>query len=189
MFLIVGLGNPGLKFKKTRHNIGFMALDALQKENNFPKFKLNKKCKVEISEGNVNGKRIILAKPHTYMNNSGEAVKALGSFSAEKEPSAFLIVIHDDFDLQFGEIKTSENAASAGHHGVQSIIDHLKTQDFIRLRIGIKPISNLKPQILNLELQKLKAENFVLKNFTKEETKQLPDIIKKSVQILADTII
>jgi len=175
MILIVGLGNPGFKYRKTRHNIGFMALDNFQKENNFPKFKLNKKAKAEISKAFLDGQEVFLAKPQTYMNNSGSAVKFLTKENGFNEKS--LIIVHDDFDLPFGEIKISQNSGSGGHHGIQSIIDHLKTQNFTRVRLGIKPIiEGLSSQA---DSGKLKAENIVLKKFSKEE-KQLTQIIKNA---------
>jgi len=185
MILIVGLGNPGFKYKKTRHNIGFMALDALQKENNFPKFKPNKKAKAEITNGQISGQEVFLAKPQTYMNSSGFSVKALGSFSTPKEPSAFgdsLIVIHDDFDLPWGEVKVSQNSGAGGHHGVQSIIDHLKTQNFIRIRIGIRPAD--KPQ----GASDLKAEAFVLKKFAKTDEQKLVEILAQATQTIQNII-
>ncbi|MFH0739780.1 MAG: aminoacyl-tRNA hydrolase [bacterium] len=185
MLLIVGLGNPGFKFRKTRHNIGFMAVDALAKENNFPKFKQNKKAKVEVTKGEINGQVVFLAKPQTFMNNSGQAVKFLIKEHGFNENS--LIIIHDDFDLPFGEVKLAENSGSGGHHGVQSIIDYLKTQNFKRIRIGIRPSSRaelttgLRPQDgKGLGFTNLKAEDFVLKKFTKQEQSMLSGFIKKA---------
>jgi len=180
MFLIVGLGNPGFKYRKTRHNIGFMALGAFQKENNFPKFKLNKKAKAEITKGNLNGQEIFLAKPQTFMNSSGFVVKFLTKENNFDEKS--LIIVHDDFDLPFGEIKTVQNSSSGGHKGVQSIIDQLKTQNFTRVRVGIRPI--IEGLSSEADSGKLKAENFVLKKFNQEEEKQLPEILKNAIKCL-----
>ena len=177
MRLIVGLGNPGLKFRKTRHNIGFMAIDTLQKEFNLPKFKLNKKAKAEITKGEINGRVVFLAKPQTYMNSSGFAVKAL--ISNLKLQIANIIVIHDDFDLPFGEIKIVENSGFGGHHGVESIIDALKTKNFKRIKIGIRP------QIDGLPSEGLKATDFVLKKFTKQEQALLGEIFKNFLQVIA----
>ncbi|MDO8524378.1 MAG: aminoacyl-tRNA hydrolase [bacterium] len=176
MLLIVGLGNPGLKFKKTRHNIGFRVLDALQKENNLPKFKLNKKAKVEITKGEINGQVVFLAKPQTFMNNSGHAVKFLLKENGFTEDS--LIVIHDDFDLPFGEVKIAENSGSGGHHGVGSIIESLGTKNFKRIKIGIRPVVDGLPPTSP------KAEDFVLKKFTKNEEKELPVVIRKVLAVL-----
>jgi len=193
MFLIVGLGNPGLRYRKTRHNIGFMALDYFQEQNNFPKFKQNKVAKAEIATGSIDDEVIFLAKPQTHMNNSGFAVKFLTKENGFKAPSALqackalgafhsrLIVVHDDFDLPLGEVRVSQNSSSGGHKGVGSIIQHLKTQNFTRIRIGIKPI-------LNGKSDNLKAEDIVLKNFSKQEQKLLPKIIKKSYAVLRSCI-
>ncbi len=180
MFLVVGLGNPGLKFRKTRHNIGFRILDAFQKENNFPKFKLNKKFHAEISEGMIDSQKMILAKPQTFMNNSGTSVRSLTTHYSL--PTTQLITVHDDFDLPLGEIKVSQNTTSAGHHGVQSIIDNLKTQNFTRIRVGIRSDNGA------LGSANLKAEDFVLKKFTKDEEKQILEIVKKVSQILENII-
>ena len=193
MFLIVGLGNPGLRYRKTRHNIGFMALDYFQEQNNFPKFKQNKVAKAEIATGSIDDEVIFLAKPQTHMNNSGFAVKFLTKENGFKAPSALqackalgafhsrLIVVHDDFDLPLGEVRVSQNSSSGGHKGVGSIIQHLKTQNFTRVRIGIKPI-------LNGKSDNLKAEDIVLKNFSKQEQQLLPEIIKKSTLELQNII-
>jgi len=156
MVLIVGLGNPGQKFEKTRHNLGFRALDEFLKEFDFPFFKFSRKFNAEISEGFLNGGKIILAKPQTFMNNSGKAVKSL---TLNLKPET-LIVVHDDIDLPLGTIRIVQNRGEAGHKGVKSIIDVLGTRDFIRIRIGIKPINNQQ-----LAIKKLEVERFVLKKF------------------------
>ncbi len=164
-FLIVGLGNPGEKFEKTRHNIGFRVVDDFQQNNSFPDFVFSKKFNSLISEGKIEGKKIILAKPQTFMNSSGKAVKKILIYS----PLAIchsLIVVHDDIDLPFGKIKISQNRGSAGHKGVESIITELGAKNFKRVRIGIQP-KNGKPQ--NIEV-------FVLKNFTGAEEKELKQI-------------
>jgi len=184
MFLIIGLGNPGFKYRKTRHNIGFMALDAFQKENNFPKFKLNKKAKAEITKGSSSGQEIFLAKPQGFMNNSGSAVKFLTKENGFDEKS--LIVVHDDFDLPLGEIKTVQNSGSGGHHGVQSIIDQLKTQNFTRMKVGIRPI--VEGLSNEADSSKLKAENFVLGRFNKDEERLLPEILAQTSQTIKNLI-
>jgi PTH1 family peptidyl-tRNA hydrolase len=148
MKLIVGLGNPGEKYRKTRHNIGFMVIDALadQKSDDF-----------------------VLEKPGTFMNESGKAVKKL--LANSKFSAADLVVVHDDIDLPLGEFKISFGRGSAGHKGVQSIIDALGTKDFQRIRIGICPEIG-KPE---------KVEEFVLKKFTKEEEMVLKKVIEEIV--------
>jgi len=170
MFLIVGLGNPGTKYIKTRHNIGFRIIDEFQNENNFSNFEFSKKFNSLMSDGKINNKTIILAKPKTFMNNSGKAVKEITSFYKIKNPN--IIIIHDDVDLVLGRIKVSKKRGSAGHKGVESIIKELKTKDFTRLRVGIK-----KPECKN-------TEKFVLEKFTEEEEQSLKEIIKQGRQIL-----
>ncbi|KPJ56785.1 hypothetical protein AMJ49_03885 [Parcubacteria bacterium DG_74_2] len=172
--LIIGLGNPGKKYEKTRHNIGFRVIDELRKKNNFPAFRLSKKFNTLISKD----KKIILAKPQTFMNSSGQAVKSLVSFYKIK--SQDIIVTHDDLDLPLEKIKISEDSRSAGHKGVQSIIDEIGTKNFTRFRIGIKP----------QKFQGLvhRTEKFVLEKFTKDEEKIIKQVIKQTVEAL-ETII
>jgi len=180
MELIIGLGNPGFRYKKTRHNAGFIALDYIQKNiGGFSKWKLNKKFQAEMSENpEVN---ILLAKPQTYMNKSGESVKSL---VINYQLSVIdLFVIHDDFDLPIGTFKMEKEKGSAGHKGVQSIINSLGANNFWRLRIGIRPL-NLGTKSLNRDLVPSKAENFVLKKFTREEKSILEKLISEATQAL-----
>ena len=151
--LIVGLGNPGKKYEKTRHNIGFRVVDEM-----------------ETSFDAAQDKNLIFLKPDNFMNNSGRAVKKILKYSKLKTQN--LIVVHDDVDLLFGDIRVSKDASSAGHKGVQSIIDTLGTKDFTRIRIGIRPS------------HKVDTEKFVLQNFSKDEEKHLPEIIKKAVGLI-----
>jgi len=139
MKLIVGLGNVGKEYELTRHNIGFIVLNNILENwlsaENFSDWQENKKFKAFLSEGSLNGEKIILAKPTTFMNNSGSAVQAIMSYYKISEKN--LIVIHDDLDLLFGNYKVQINRSSAGHNGINSIIEKLSTQDFTRIRIGI----------------------------------------------------
>jgi PTH1 family peptidyl-tRNA hydrolase len=172
MILIVGLGNPGIKYKRTRHNIGFRVLDKFQKENDFPDFKFSKKFNALISKKNTEKEKIILSKSETFMNNSGQTVKKLTTYYSI--PFINLIIVHDDIDLLLGRMRISKNRGSAGHKGVESIIKELGSKNFVRLRIGIR---NQKSGIKN-------SEKFVLKNFTKEEEKVVEKIIKESCSAL-----
>ena len=172
MKLIIGLGNPIKKYAKTRHNFGFMAVDFLQKKINAPKFKMNKKLNAEISKTD----EIILAKPKTFMNSSGEAVQKILSFY--KMPPDEMVVIHDDLDLSFEAIKTSKDSGSAGHNGVQSIIDMLGTKNLTRIRLGInRPPSFAKAT--DGRPEHIPPEDYVLQNFSPEELNQLPEIFQK----------
>lgn len=170
MILIIGLGNPGERFKRTRHNLGFRVIYQFRVRKKFSKFRFSKKMNSLISRKFLNKKKVILAKPQTFMNDSGKAIKLL-TRTYNPEPNN-LIIIHDDIDLSLGEIKIVKNRGAAGHKGVQSIIDELGTKNFVRFRIGIKPKSYLlTPKFL---------ENFVLQKFNKKEEKILKDIIKRS---------
>lgn len=170
MIVIVGLGNPGKKYKNTRHNVGFMAVDEFRKENDFPNFKLSKKFSALIAKGIFNGNEIILAKPQTFMNKSGVAVKKF--VSSFKLQVSRIWVVHDDIDLSLGKIKIVKNRGAAGHKGVQSTINELGTKNFIRFRIGIQARG---PGLKNVE-------SFVLQKFNKEEKKILKEVIKKTVK-------
>ena len=181
IFLIVGLGNPGKQYEKTRHNVGFMALDAFAQKNEFPGFQLDKKSNALISEGALNDKKILLAKPQAFMNNSGQAVKAL--YSKFYILYSNLIVVHDDIDLALGTIKISVNRGSAGHKGVDSIIKHLKTKNFTRIRIGIQPASLAgRPAGKPKEL-----DAFVLKKFSSEELELLRPAIQQACLAMGTT--
>ena len=160
MILIIGLGNPGTKYKNTPHNLGFEALDIIKKQGNFSFWKNKIKLKAKISQGRINDEKIILAKPQTFMNQSGEAVQLLKNFY--KIPTKNIWLIRDDLDLKLGETKIKIDSGAGGHKGVKSMIDKLGTKDFIQLKIGIGP-----------KLEKIKTEKFVLQKFSKEKQVQM----------------
>lgn len=166
--LIVGLGNVGKEFEGTRHNSGFMAVDAYRKENGFPAWQEKAKFKAYISEDFVAGKKVVLAKPTTMYNLSGESVRALKDFY--KLDNKDITVIHDELDLPFGTVKEKVGGGSAGSNGLKSIISHIKA-DFKRIRIGIK----------NELLSKMDPADFVLAKFSATEKKQLDEIIKAAL--------
>ncbi|MCK5415964.1 aminoacyl-tRNA hydrolase [Candidatus Parcubacteria bacterium] len=176
--IIIGLGNPGDKYKKTRHNVGFLALDKIANKLNL-RFNFDKKINAEI----IKTDGTILIKPMTFMNNSGQAVEAVMSYFKilpkklgfikikNCDLSNILTVIHDDLDINQGKIKTSIDSRSGGHNGVQSIINHLKTKKFKRIRIGIK--NELK--------EKIPAEKFVLMRFSNEEMDEIDEILNEII--------
>jgi len=168
MKLIVGLGNPGKEYDGTRHNFGFAVLDALAKKNNVT-FSLNKKFKSEICELFINGEKIILAKPQTFMNKSGESVREIvGYFNISNDR---VWVIHDDIDLEIGNVRVRKNGSSGGHKGIQSIMDNLGTENFVRFRLGIK----------SEHCDFLSTEEVVLQRFCKEEEKPMNEAVDKAV--------
>lgn len=170
--LIVGLGNPGKEYEKTRHNAGFMFVDYFRENEtdlNFPEWEFSKKLNSEICSGKFEGKKIILLKPQTFMNLSGEAIKKALSFYKIKPES--LIVAHDEIDLPLGTFRVSKNASSAGHQGVQNIIDQLGTKDFARLRIGVDN---------QADKTKIPTEKYVLGKFAGAELKKVKMVIMES---------
>ncbi|MCX6718142.1 MAG: aminoacyl-tRNA hydrolase [Candidatus Staskawiczbacteria bacterium] len=171
MIIIIGLGNPGKQYKNTRHNVGFMAVDSFAEKNNFPEFKLNKKFNSLVSEGIIEEEKILLAKPQTFMNNSGSAVKSLIR-NSKFEIRNSIVVVHDDIDLPVGKIKIVQERGSAGHKGVESIIKSIGNNGLVRFRIGIA--GNKKTDAMKV----------VLKNFSAEEKKTLDETIEKITEAL-----
>ncbi|MEK7617508.1 MAG: aminoacyl-tRNA hydrolase [Patescibacteria group bacterium] len=192
MKLIIGLGNPGPKYEKVRHNLGFMVVDEFIKKMDGGRWKIGvedrnwkveKKFKSEILRGvytersrsaQDDKEEIVLVKPQTYMNNSGLAVKLLTT--NYQLPTTNLIVIHDDLDLPLGKIKIRLGGAAAGHHGVESIINSLGTDKFIRVRLGI---GNLRTQSSEHKHAHVDAEKFVLQPFMHSEKSKVKHMIKQ----------
>ncbi|BBH23346.1 peptidyl-tRNA hydrolase [Paenibacillus baekrokdamisoli] len=145
---IVGLGNPGTAYQGTRHNVGFMAVDALAKRWGISV--TQSKCKALLGEGNVGGTKVVLLKPMTYMNLSGETVRGfMDYFKADLED---IIVVYDDLDTEVGKIRLRYQGSSGGHNGIKSIIQHTGTQQFNRVRMGItrpKPGMNIADYVLS----------------------------------------
>lgn len=170
MRFIVGLGNPGTKYKNTRHNLGFMVVDSFAKSEEFGwRYSQDLLCYYFKSAD------FILIKPSTYMNKSGESIRLVSNFY-KIEPKDIL-AIHDDLDLEFGKIRLSFDATSAGHKGVESLIESLGGFDFARLRVGIgRPLENID------------AEKFVLEDFDKSQESRLPAIMDKAISAVKSYI-
>ncbi len=168
-FLIVGLGNPGRKYQNTRHNAGFLLLNALAKEMGITFSRLQSKALV--THGLLEGQKVILAKPQTYMNLSGEAVGALMKFY--KLPPEALLVVYDDVDLPFGALRMRPKGGAGGHKGMASIIQHLGTQNFPRLRIGID-----RPP------GRTDAAAYVLQDFSADELEALSETLGRGIQAI-----
>ncbi len=167
MKLITGLGNTGEKYCFTRHNAGFMVLDKWALDNNLS-FKQESKLKSFITKFKFAGEDIILAKPTTFMNLSGEAVRAIMDYY--KIPVNDILIIYDDLSLDLGRMRFRANGSDGGHNGIKSIIKHTGTKDFARLKIGIGPQPNIP------------SENFVLQNFSKEQLPLLKEVLIKSTE-------
>lgn len=162
MFLITGLGNPGQKYKNTRHNVGFMVLDRIAEKLSTKIEKV--KFKGLLGDTNYKNEKVLLLKPHTYMNLSGESVKDATSFY--KIPIENIIVVYDDMDLPLGRIRIRSKGSSAGHNGLKSIIYQMSSEKFPRVKIGIG-----KPQ------NKVKSKGYVLGKFNDEEKEKMDEIL------------
>jgi PTH1 family peptidyl-tRNA hydrolase len=135
--LIVGLGNPGAEYEWTRHNLGFMLVDRLAREAG--RDVRRAECRALVGQAEIEGRRVELVKPQTYMNLSGEAVGCLLGKRRELDPRRDLVVICDDLALPLGTIRLRARGSAGGHNGLKSLIAHLKSEEFIRLRVGITP--------------------------------------------------
>jgi PTH1 family peptidyl-tRNA hydrolase len=171
MKLIVGLGNPGEKYKNTRHNAGFLTVDYILNDGDgFMTAKPSREFKSETFTMGHDGNKIIFLKPQTYMNDSGQALKIICNFY-KMDLAKDLLVIHDDVDLPFGSVRATDSSSAAGHNGVQSVMDNIGTQNFHRIRIGVES----RPQKTDLP-----TDAFVLQNFTDDEIQKLKiDIFPK----------
>jgi PTH1 family peptidyl-tRNA hydrolase len=139
MYLVVGLGNPGEEYEKTPHNLGFRVVDLLAERNSI---RVNRKdSRALTGVGKIAGKAVMLAKPQTYMNLSGTSVEAL--IAKHSLAAADLILVYDELDLPWGELRIKPRGSAAGHHGSESVIERLGTQRFVRVRLGINPGSKL----------------------------------------------
>lgn len=187
MKLIVGLGNPGEKYEKTRHNLGFTIVDQFLKDFepvDKQKWENSDKLKSEIISFEWKPKggpeeKVFLAKPKTYMNNSGMAVLLISSYY--KVPVSDIIIVHDDFDLPLGSMKVRLGGASAGHHGVESIINSLKSDKFWRFRMGTGE-SHSKGKMAKHKIKD--AEDFVLSGFAKGEAGKIRELVKRGSKAL-----
>ncbi len=173
MFIIVGLGNPGDKYSTTKHNIGFITAEYLAKQNDIMINK--KKCKALYGEGTIAGEKVVIAKPQTYMNLSGESVIELLNWY--KAPISNLIVIYDDIDIDVGKIRIRPKGSSGTHNGMKSIIYLSKSDDFPRVRVGIG-----KPP------EKMDLANYVLSKFSEQEKPLTRESIEKASMAIEEII-
>ena len=162
MKVVIGLGNPGKKYEKTRHNIGFIAVDSLRKKFNISDER--EKFQALVSEKNIDREKVIFFKPQTFMNLSGNAVIEIINFY-KLDPKKDIIVIYDDMDLSFGDIRIREKGSSGGHNGIKSIISHIG-EEFIRIKCGIGA-------------KEKGAVEHVLGEFNQTEQKDLEEILEK----------
>ncbi len=171
MHLIVGLGNPGDKYSGTRHNAGFEVLDYLSKQYGI---KINKlKHKALIGEGMIQGHRVVLAKPQTYMNLSGDSILEIKNWHKINEDN--IIVVYDDISLQVGKIRIREKGSAGGHNGMKSTILRLNTDQFPRIRVGVGQPKHQEHELIN----------YVLGKFEEHETKDIIQAIKDAAEAIS----
>lgn len=171
MYVIAGLGNPTREYDKTRHNAGFSSIDALA-----AKYRIDiseKKHKALIGKGVIDGHKVILAKPQTYMNNSGESLRAIVDYY-KIDPETELIVIFDDISLEPGQLRIRKKGSAGGHNGVKSIIAHLGTQNFARVKVGV----GAKPPHMDLA-------DYVLGHFSSEDQKIMEEAFQRAADAAA----
>jgi len=174
MYLIFGLGNPGNRYRRTRHNIGFMVLETLAASLEIDL--KQKSFNALWGKGKIANNIVLLAMPQTYMNLSGKAVRELLTFF--KADIKYLIVVHDDLDLPFGAIRLKTGGGNAGHKGLESIVENMGSADFMRIRIGIgKPAD------------KARIESYVLERFEPKEEAVLKQIIQKAADAASEIIL
>lgn len=171
--LVVGLGNPGKKYDGTRHNIGFGCVDVFASHHDFPAWQDKKSLKCLVSTSTIVNCRVILIKPATFMNNSGEAVQAVQHFY--KLTNEQTVVIHDELDIDFGSIRSRVSGGTAGHNGVKSLVEQC-SEDFGRIRVGVGP---KKPAAID-------SADFVLQPFSKEQKKSLTALTNEVSVILSE---
>lgn len=178
MFIIAGLGNPTDRYTNTRHNAGFRVIDELAKRNNIPLN--NKKFNAVCGNGVIGGSKVLLLKPQTYMNNSGESIRAAVDFY-KLDPETELLIIYDDISLDIGQLRIRAKGSAGGHNGIKSIIEHLGSQAFPRVKVGV----GAKPAGFDLA-------DYVLSVFPEEERaaiqEGIEDAAKATELILNDSI-
>ncbi len=176
MILVVGLGNPGKKYEDTRHNVGMIVVDRLA-EKNGANWKNKSRWKAEVAETELENHKVLLIKPQTFMNNSGQAVQAARGWF-KKVPVDQIVVVHDEADLPFGEVRVKQGGGSAGHNGIKSIEQHLGSPEFWRVRVGVG-----KPEHPHVPL-----DQWVLGEFSKDEKDQLDSIAEEAIIKIHETL-
>jgi len=167
MYIIAGLGNPGKEYENTRHNIGFDVIDKIAEKANIDV--LEKKHKALIGKGYLAGQKVVLAKPQTYMNLSGESIRELADYY-KVDPETEIIIISDDISLSVGQIRVRKKGSAGGHNGLKSIIARLGTEGFMRVKMGVGE----KPKGWDLA-------DYVLGHFSKEERKEMDEAALRAV--------
>lgn len=179
MKLIVGLGNPGAQYARSRHNLGFLVVDALAEKLGVD-LRHDTELQAEFGRGNHGEIKLFIAKPMTFMNESGQSVQHIAHYYNIEAQDVWLV--YDDIDIIFGEMKIKPFGSSAGHKGVQSVIDYFNTDKFPRFKLGIRP-RPLSPEVSVLTDHE-RLGDYVLKPFSQEQSKELPEVINRSVEAI-----
>lgn len=174
IFVIAGLGNPGTKYSQTRHNIGFVTVDEIAFRHNIQFNKV--KFKACYGEGTIAGKKVILVKPQTFMNESGEALREILEWY--RLPIQNMVVIYDDIDIDPGKIRIRESGSAGTHNGMRSVIFHVRSQDFIRVRIGVGRPDNPAHELVD----------YVLGKFPKEQHPVMLEAVKKAADFVQEIL-
>lgn len=170
MFIIAGLGNPGREYENTRHNIGFLVIDDIAKKYQITM--LERKHKAVIGKGYIDGHKVVLVKPFTYMNQSGESIRQATDYY-KVDVTTQLVVVSDDISLDVGQLRIRKKGSAGGHNGLKNIILHLGSENFIRIRMGVSD----KPQGYDLK-------DYVLGHFTDKEKKVLEETSGKAAEAI-----
>ena len=168
MFIIVGLGNPGKEYENTRHNAGFNSIDVLANKYNISIREAEHKALV--GKGYIEGQKVILVKPQTYMNNSGEAVREITDYY-KVDPESELIVLYDDISLPVGTLRIRDKGSAGGHNGIKSLIQHLGTQVFLRIKVGVGD-----------KIPEMDLVNHVLGHFNKDDAEMMKESFTKAAE-------
>ena len=171
--LIVGLGNPGEEYADTRHNVGFMCVDEFARKNNFDPWINKKDLKCELTQATIGDTRVFLCKPQTFMNLSGEAVQAVSHFY--KLNNDQIVVVHDELDINFGQIRMRIGGSAAGNNGIKSVSQHIG-EDYGRVRVGIGPKTPAQ----------MDTADFVLQDFSRTEQEQLGALTREVSAVLSE---
>ncbi len=182
MHYVVALGNPGDEYATTRHNVGWLVTNVFLREAAFPALVSSRKYAGQVSEGQIGGEAVTVLYPETFMNKSGSAAIKL----VPKAEAAALIAVYDDVDLALGEVKISFGRGDGGHNGVKSLINSLGTKDFVRVRVGISPVSLFTRKTKRPVGDKL--QRYVMGHFTKRELEKVEVVGKRVSEVLATIV-
>jgi PTH1 family peptidyl-tRNA hydrolase len=184
MFVIVGLGNPGEEYENTRHNAGRMVLQRMHATHDFPEWKVEKKPPFQSCVGTLRGTKVTMVIPDTFMNKSGAV---LSRYVKSKKDIASLVVIHDELDLPLGKFKISHGRSSGGHNGVESVIKALKTKDFVRIRVGVSPMT--AKGVAKKPIGEEKVLKFLLGKFSSDNLVEYKKVMKKVIEAVETIVV